>query len=70
MLCVPTVVGGEMIGAIHMLNKEHGSFTTHDSKLVNSVAASLATAIVSARLHRLCQNIGAPGISHLNGLPE
>jgi len=58
-LCVPMVISGEVIGAIHMWNKEYGSFTTHDSKLVNSVAASLATAIVSARLHRQCNNISA-----------
>ncbi len=55
-LCVPMVVGGEVIGAIHMWNKEHGHFTAHDNKLIKSVAASLATAIASARLSRMCQD--------------
>ncbi len=58
-LCVPMVVGGEVMGAIHMWNKEHGSFTAHDNKLMKSVAASLATAIASAELQRLCQNFPA-----------
>ncbi len=55
-LCVPMVVGGEVIGAIHMWNKEHGPFTAHDNKLMKSVAASLATAVASARLSRMCQD--------------
>jgi len=55
-LCVPLVVGGEVIGAIHMWNKEHGPFTAHDNKLMKSVAASLATAIAGARLSRMCQD--------------
>jgi GAF domain-containing protein len=55
-LCVPMVVGGEVIGAIHMWNKEHGHFTAHDNKMITSVAASLATAIASAKLSRMCQD--------------
>lgn len=55
-LCVPMVVAGEVIGAIHMWNKENGPFTTHDNKMVKSVAASLATAVATARLHRLCHS--------------
>jgi GAF domain-containing protein len=55
-LCVPMVVGGEVIGAIHMWNKEHGPFTAHDNKLMKSVAASLATAVASARLSQMCQD--------------
>jgi GAF domain-containing protein len=57
-LCVPMIVGGEVIGAIHMWNKEHGHFTAHDNKLIKSVASSLATAVASARLYRLCH--GSP----------
>jgi GAF domain-containing protein len=53
-LCVPMVVGEEVIGAIHMWNKERGPFTSHDSKLIKTVAASLATAIAGARFHRMC----------------
>lgn len=52
-LCVPMVVGGEVIGAIHMWNKEKGPFTAHDNKLIQSVAASLATAITGARYRRI-----------------
>jgi GAF domain-containing protein len=52
-LCVPMVVGGEVIGAIHMWNKEKGPFTSHDNKLIQSVAASLATAITGARYRRM-----------------
>jgi GAF domain-containing protein len=55
-LCVPMVVGEEVIGAIHMWNKEHGPFTSYDNKLMKSVAASLATAVASARLSRMCQD--------------
>lgn len=57
-LCVPMIIGGEVIGAIHMWNKEHGHFTAHDNKLMKSVASSLATAVASARLYRLCH--GSP----------
>ena len=55
-LCVPMVVGGEVIGAIHMWNKEHGPFTAHDNKLIKSVAACLATAITGARFRRICHD--------------
>jgi GAF domain-containing protein len=55
-LCVPMVASGEVIGAIHMWNKEQGHFTAHDNKLIKSVAASLATAIAGARLSRKCQD--------------
>jgi GAF domain-containing protein len=55
-LCVPMVVAGEVIGAIHMWNKEQGPFTAHDNKLIKSVAASLATAITGARFRRMCHD--------------
>jgi len=55
-LCVPMVVGGEVIGAIHMWNKELGPFTAHDNKLIQSVAASLATAVAGARSRRMCHD--------------
>jgi GAF domain-containing protein len=58
-LCVPMMVGEEVIGAIHMWNKEHGSFTSHDNKLIRSVAASLATAIAGARFRRMCHDFTA-----------
>ena len=56
-LCVPMVVGGEVIGAIHMWNKELGPFTAHDNKLIQSVAASLATAVAGARSRRMCHDL-------------
>ena len=56
-LCVPMVVAGEVIGAIHMWNKEQGPFTAHDNKLIKSVAASLATAITGARFRRMCHDL-------------
>lgn len=55
-LCVPMVVGGEVIGAIHMWNKEQGPFTAHDNKLIKSVAASLATAVAGARFRQICHD--------------
>ena len=55
-LCVPMVVGEEVIGAIHMWNKEQGPFTSHDNKLIKSVADSLATAIAGAKFHRMCRD--------------
>jgi GAF domain-containing protein len=55
-LCVPMVVGGEVIGAIHMWNKEQGPFTAHDNKLIKSVAASLAAAVAGARFRRMCHD--------------
>ena len=58
-LCVPMMVGEEVIGAVHMWNKEHGSFTSHDNKLIRSVAASLATAIAGARFRRMCHDVTA-----------
>jgi putative methionine-R-sulfoxide reductase with GAF domain len=54
---VPMVVGGEVIGAIHMWNKRSGSFNAHDNKVMKSVASSLATAIASSRLHQMCQRL-------------
>jgi GAF domain-containing protein len=56
-LCVPMVVGGEVIGAIHMWNKSGGSFNAHDNQVMKSVASSLATAIASSRLHQMCQRL-------------
>jgi hypothetical protein len=50
------VVGEEVIGAIHMWNKEQGPFTSHDNKLIKSVADSLATAIAGAKFHRMCRD--------------
>ena len=58
-LCVPMVVGEEVVGAIHMWNKEHGSFTAHDNRVMQSVAANLATTVTSCRLHQLSESLAA-----------
>lgn len=58
-LCVPMVVGEEVVGAIHMWNKERGSFTAHDKKVIKAVAASLATIVASSRLQQLCERLTA-----------
>jgi signal transduction protein with GAF and PtsI domain len=62
-LCVPMVVGGEVIGAIHMWNKRSGSFNAHDNKVMQSVASSLATAIASSRLHQVCRRLTTRAVS-------
>jgi formate hydrogenlyase transcriptional activator len=54
-LCVPMVIDGDVIGAIHMWNKRGGPFNAHDNKVMKSVASSLATGIASSRLHQMCQ---------------
>ncbi|MBT8407074.1 MAG: GAF domain-containing protein, partial [Deltaproteobacteria bacterium] len=56
-LCVPMVAGDEVVGAIHMWNKERGSFTAHDNKVMKAVAASLATTVASSRLQQLCERL-------------
>ena len=58
-LCVPMVAGEEVVGAIHMWNKEGGSFTAHDNKVMKAVAASLATTVASSRLQKLCERLTA-----------
>jgi GAF domain-containing protein len=58
-LCVPMVAGEEVVGAIHMWNKERGSFTAHDNKVIKAVAASLATIVASSRLQQLCERLTA-----------
>jgi GAF domain-containing protein len=56
-LCVPLVVGEKVVGSIHMWNKEDESFTAHDEKVMKSVAASLAAAVVSSKLYSLGQRL-------------
>jgi GAF domain-containing protein len=55
-LCAPIVAGTEVVGAIHLWNKETATFTDHDEKIMKAVAASLATVVESSRLHRLSQS--------------
>lgn len=48
--CVPLLVKGHALGAIAVLNKRNGLFTTRDLYLLESIAASIAVAIENSRL--------------------
>ena len=51
-LCVPLIVGNEVIGAIELLNKRGAEFTQADVQLLESIAAPVAIAIQNAQLHQ------------------
>jgi len=51
-LCVPLIAHDRVIGAIELINKKDGFFSTLDLTLVRSAAASIAVAFDSARLYR------------------
>jgi PAS domain S-box-containing protein len=51
-LCVPLIVGHEVIGAIELLNKRDGEFSQADVQLLESIAAPVAIAIQNAQLHQ------------------
>ncbi len=50
-LCVPLVIRDHVIGAIELINKLGGEFTTEDLELLNSMAATVAIALENARLY-------------------
>lgn len=50
-LCVPLVIRDHVIGAIELINKLDGAFTTEDMDLLNSMAATVAIALENARLY-------------------
>ncbi len=54
-LCAPLIVQGRPIGALEVLNKRHGYFTTGDQQLLTSMCASLAIAFQNAVLYRETQ---------------
>jgi GAF domain-containing protein len=58
-LCMPIVFGTEVVGVIHLWNKEYESFTIYDERVMRSVAANLATAVASFRLYRNCERLAA-----------
>ena len=58
-LCVPIVFGKEVVGVIHLWNKEYESFTPYDERVMGSVAANLATAVASFRLYCKCERLAA-----------
>lgn len=51
-LCVPLIVGHDVIGAIELLNKRDGVFSQADVHLLESIAAPVAIAIQNAQLHQ------------------
>ncbi|MCA9970036.1 MAG: GAF domain-containing protein, partial [Anaerolineales bacterium] len=50
-LCVPLRAQGEVIGAIQAVNRVSGAFSAEDVRLLSSLAAPAAAAIVNARLY-------------------
>jgi len=50
-LCVPLRVRGVCFGVIELVNKVNGEFSVGDLRLLESVAALMATAIEQSRLH-------------------
>lgn len=50
-LCVPLVIRDHVIGAIELINKLDGEFTSEDLELLNSMAATVAIAVENARLY-------------------
>lgn len=53
-LCVPLMIGGEIIGAIEIINKcDEGAFDERDLELLTSLASTSALAINNERLHRV-----------------
>jgi GAF domain-containing protein/sugar diacid utilization regulator len=49
-MTVPLRVGGRIIGVLHVTNKRQGNFTSHELRLLETVADQLATLIDNARL--------------------
>lgn len=50
-LCVPLVAHDRTVGALELINKNHGDFTGLDLALVSSAAGSIAIAVDNARLY-------------------
>ena len=48
-LCAPVFTGHRVIGAIEVLNKRHGDFSTEDQNYLEAFSAVVASAIESAR---------------------
>jgi two-component system NtrC family sensor kinase len=50
-LCVPLIIRDHVIGAIELVNKLDGGFTSEDLELLTSMAATVAIAVENARLY-------------------
>jgi len=51
MICVPLVVRGHPIGALQVLNKRNGQFTSNDLELLKIMAQQIAVAMENAKLY-------------------
>jgi signal transduction histidine kinase len=51
MICVPLVVRGQPVGALQVLNKRNGDFTSNDLELLTIMAQQIAVAIENAKLY-------------------
>jgi PAS domain S-box-containing protein len=54
-LCTPLIVNGLSIGALEVLNKQQGKFTSDDLELLTSMTASLAIALQNSILFQRVQ---------------
>lgn len=55
-LCAPVkTVKNEIIGVVQLLNKDHGSFTDQDKKLLNMITLQASVAILHSEEHRKSQ---------------
>ncbi len=55
-ICVPLIVQERTIGVLELFNKRESRFTNNDLRLVESVAAQVASVIENARLHEETRN--------------
>lgn len=51
-LCVPMISKGKVIGAIELINKINGGFSSGDEHLLQSIVSSLVVAMENARLYK------------------
>ncbi len=51
MICVPLLVRGHPVGALQVLNKRNGEFTSNDLELLTIMAQQIAVAIENAKLY-------------------
>ncbi|MEA1996588.1 MAG: adenylate/guanylate cyclase domain-containing protein, partial [Gemmatimonadota bacterium] len=51
LICIPMIFGGKTIGVIELLNKDQGTFTNEDLKMLKPVASSAAIALENSRLY-------------------
>lgn len=51
-LCVPMLAGEEVVGVVHLWNKEYDTFTAQDEKVMRSMAATLSIAVAVENFRR------------------